>query len=170
MSELTQAKLKEFLHYDPETGIFTWKVRSSIRVRVRAGDIAGCKHKLSTGKTYIKISLEGREYYAHSLAWLYMAGHFPPMIGHANGDGTDNRFCNLYEGSRAETQKNMRLFSNNSSGISGVRWHPKRGRWHSYIGGQFLLLTPDFFEACCARKSAELRLGFHVNHGSVRPL
>ena len=170
MSELTQAKLKEFLHYDPETGIFTWKVRSSIMVRVRAGDIAGCKKTSLSGKTYVQICLDGRLYYAHRLAWLYMKGYFPDQIDHSDGNGVNNIFSNLSGVSDAENKKNVRLFSRNSSGIPGVKWYPKRGRWYTYIGRQYLLWTPDFFEACCARKSAEVRLGFHANHGTVRPL
>jgi len=40
---ITQQELKELLHYNPETGIFTWKV--STARRVSSGDVAGTKRK-----------------------------------------------------------------------------------------------------------------------------
>ena len=65
---LTQARLKEVLQYDPETGMFTWRVA---RQRVRIGDRAGCINGV-TG--YWQIRIEDKNYLGHRLAWLYV--HF----------------------------------------------------------------------------------------------
>ena len=69
-----------------------------------------------------------------------------------------------------ENNKNMIRRKSNGTGISGVSWEPDRGKWVSYIGvnkkrhlklGRFT----SFFDACCARKSAELKYDYHENHG-----
>lgn len=85
----TQELIKERLHYDPDTGVFTWKeARSS---RIKDGSTAGF---LIRGVPHI--SLEYVEYRAHRLAWCYMTGKWPRRhIKHLNGNPLDNRFENL---------------------------------------------------------------------------
>ena len=65
---LAQKELKELLHYDPETGIFTWLVSPSSKVK--AGSIAGHVHL--NGYRYIQVNC--KRYLSHRLAWLYMTG------------------------------------------------------------------------------------------------
>lgn len=168
---LTQSKIKELLQYDEDTGDFTWNVS---RGGVKLGDKAG-HNCLKNSKFYTIIGINGSLYRAHRLAFLYVTGSFPTgEVDHINGSGIDNRWVNLREVDRLENGRNMRLHAHNSSGISGVSWRKQRGKWRAFINidnvqrnlGHF----KDFFEACCARKSAECKLGFHVNHGRVRPL
>src|SRR5262245_44412369 len=96
---LTQKRLKEMLHYDPQTGLFTRRVAANNRVRV--GEYAGtyrqnCERSDYTG--YILISVDGHSYRAHHLVWLYTYGHFPTdEIDHIDKDGTNNRLSNLIE-------------------------------------------------------------------------
>ena len=156
---LTQACLKELLHYDPETGVFTWKVQRS---RVKAGTIAG--HKNANG--YIVIYVLNRPYKAHRLAWLYANGYFPPEdIDHINGAKADNRIQNLREASRKVNSRNQKIFCTNSSGIPGVYWSKRNQKWGVEVSRKYLGLYSCFFEACCARKSAERQYNFHPNHG-----
>ena len=63
--KLTAGRLRELLHYEPETGAFTRRVGSG---HARAGDMAGSVHR--TG--YVRISIDGGKYTAHHLAWLYV--------------------------------------------------------------------------------------------------
>lgn len=60
------------------------------------------------------------------------------------------------------------------TGVTGVHRNKLTGKWEVFINSNrtrhYLGLFNDFFEAVCARKSAEVKHGFHVNHGSVRPL
>lgn len=64
---VTQHELKELLHYDSETGYFTWIKRNG---RMAAGSRAGGIR----GEGYVQIILRGRAYQAHRLAWLWVTG------------------------------------------------------------------------------------------------
>ena len=163
-AQLTQARLKELLHYDPDTGIFTRKIN---RHAYRAGEIAGSIHR----KGYIRISIDRRSYSAHRLAWLYMYGHFPEnQIDHINHIKSDNRITNLREVTNQINCRNSRLPKNNKSGIIGVYWNSWRNKWTAIVKVnyqyKFLGHFDDFFEAVCARKSMEIQIGFHPNHGN----
>ena len=122
---LTQARLKELLHYDPETGAFTWRVdRTNGR---RAGDLAG-----STREGHITIGVEGTQYYAHRLAVLYMTGKWPKAgmhVDHINRQKADNRWCNLRVVSHSKNMRNRDCFS-------GV-YQNSRGRWSANMSVSF---------------------------------
>lgn len=121
---------------------------------------------------YPLIRYNGKQYKAHRLAWFLMTGSWPVAIDHINGDRADNRWDNLRIADRRVNARNMALRSTNTTGISGVRWCKRDGLYCADIrnndNGTDRLYTKDFFDACCWRKSAELRLGYHHNHGEKR--
>jgi hypothetical protein len=87
---ITQEGLKEALLYEPDTGIFTWR-RTGLGTKegARAGTF---------NQGYIRITIKGKLYKAHRLAWLYMKGFHPEAdINHINKINTDNRIENLVE-------------------------------------------------------------------------
>ena len=91
----------ELLHYDPETGIFLRRARTSNRIKI--GDKAGSKDKAG----YLCIRLNGITYKAHRLAWLYVYGEWPRKeIDHINGRRDDNRIANLRDVSKSVNQQN----------------------------------------------------------------
>lgn len=161
---VTQDRLKELMYYNPKTGVFTW--RSDGKPRIKAGDKAGCK---SLG--YITIRINRRNYKAHRLAWMYIYGGWPKQIDHINHIKDDNRLINLREVTIQENGQNRLMNKNNTSGVMGVVWANLKNRWQGQIkvGGKQIHLGYflDKFEAVCARKSAELKYGFHENHGDM---
>lgn len=133
-------RLRELLHYDPATGVFTRLVRTSNRIKV--GDVAGS----ANSEGYIRICVEGSEYYAHRLAWLYTTGLWPKeQIDHINGVRDDNKWSNLREATVAQNQQNLRKARNgNKCGLLGVSEH--YGRWRAKIkvnGSQINIGTFD---------------------------
>lgn len=115
-ADLTADRLKTLLDYDPDTGIFTRKIRTSNRIAV--GDVAGCIH--SSGYWHIKV--DGKMLKGHRLAWLYVYGEWPEHeIDHINGDPSDNRIANLRDITHAHNVQNLRKpRSDNASGFLGV--------------------------------------------------
>ena len=101
---ITQARLKELLRYDPNTGHFEWIVNlggrgGSVKIGKRAGS------RDTKGKLQIKV--DGTIHFAHRLCFLYMEGSFPPEhVDHVNRDATDNRWSNLRHASPSENMMN----------------------------------------------------------------
>ncbi len=62
---VTQAQLKDNIHYDPITGVFVW-IKS--RGFIKAGTLAGGNGKMS---------LDGKRYQLKRLMWLYITGVYP---------------------------------------------------------------------------------------------
>lgn len=129
-SDLTQEKLRELFKYDPETGVFTWRVNIGRMKRIKAGTLAG---GINT-KGYWRVKIGGRYFQAHRLAWLYVHGVWPvDQIDHINGIKTDNRFANLRDVSHSVNQQNQRRATrNNNTGLLGVT--AIKNRWQAQIG------------------------------------
>lgn len=125
---LTAERLRELLHYAPETGAFT-RVASR-GGRAMAGNIAGSIDR----QGYRRITIDRREYKAHRLAWLYVTGAWPEnYIDHRNGVRDDNRFANLREATSGENHQNITRRSDNTSGFIGVTWHRQNMKWMAQI-------------------------------------
>ena len=160
---ITQAQLKKDLHYDKDTGIFTW---IKFLVLIEKGTKAGC-----SVDGYIAIGINGRQYRAHHLAWLYVYGEFPQgkEIDHINHIRDDNSISNLRLVTRQENNKNKSMQSRNKSGALGVYWDEKALKWRALIGVDNRLIYLGQFkeieDAKKARKKAEKKYGFHENHG-----
>ncbi len=161
-ASLTQARLKEVLHYDPETGVFTWAVS---RINAPVGKKAGAIDK----NRYVIIVIDGVRHRAHRLAWLYVHGFVSEEIDHQNHTRSDNKISNLRATNRAGNGRNMSKFLCNRSGVAGVSPSNRGGKnpykWEVRACGKFLGYFDDFFEAVCKRKSAERQMNFHPNHG-----
>lgn len=163
MTELTHDKLKEMLHYDPASGVFTWLVsRGSVK--------PGSSPKARDTYGYPVIRIFKRLYRAHRIAWFYMTGEMPKFnIDHRNGNTTDNSWVNLRDCTQSQNIQNGSIRSDNTSGVRGVTVDNTRGKFvaalrlngKKYCIGRFDSLS----DATEARVAAELRL-----HGEFSPL
>lgn len=186
--EITQEYVKEALEYDPETGIFKWRLdrpdhhfkdwrgRNGFIRNISPDRVAGNLQQPTERNpcSYIVIGLSEKLYRAHRLAWLYVYGDWPSEdVDHINLDTTDNRIENLRLSLDKLNHRNRSRYKNNTSGISGVSFHAKLNKWQAegqqVIDGKrvrhYLGVFASFFDACAARKSWELRFGYSENHG-----
>jgi hypothetical protein len=124
---ITQLELKEVLHYNQDTGIFTWinPVRKTM-LNVIAGTMSH--------ERYVVIKINKKTYRAHRLAWLYVYGNFPSSIlDHINGIKSDNKINNLRKATSQQNNFNRKNESINTSGHKGVHWETAREIWKAVI-------------------------------------
>lgn len=122
---LVYEEVVEALHYERQTGVFTWRYP---RLNVEAGEIAG--HIGARG--YRRIGINGVFVLAHRLAWFVVHGVWPTLlIDHINGDRKDNRIENLRDVTAMVNAQNKRV-PKERIGLYGVRKQNARG-WGAYI-------------------------------------
>lgn len=150
---IDQKRLKEVLHYNPKTGIFTWKINKK---RAKKGDVVN-----TFCKGYIIVSIDGFRYKTHRLAWFYVYGYFPKEdIDHKDRIKHHNWISNLRIASRSDNMKNTKNRKDNKTGINGVRWNKPKKRWKVAITTIYVGQSKSFDEAVCMRLAAEQCLGW----------
>lgn len=142
MKKLTQSRLKELLSYDPDTGIFTWKI--SRGGKSHAGDTAGRVNE----DGYIIITVDGRHYRGHVLAWLYMTGKMPTRhVDHEDLSRSNNRFGNLRLATNGQNGSNKGMMPSNKCGHKGVCFDPARDKYRATINKDNKQLHLGYFDS-----------------------
>lgn len=157
---VTQARVKQLLHYDPETGIFRYKQK---RGRERVGDVAGTV----TSDGYVAITIDRMTFQAHRLAFLYMTGAFPKdCVDHVDRRRDNNSWANLRPATAQENRQNQARRADNTSGYPGVTWDQSKQRWMARIYHEgkdyFLGRFRTAAEAFKAYSSAKAKI--HIFH------
>jgi hypothetical protein len=123
---ITQHELKRRLHYDPNTGIWTWLAGP------RRGKRAGWLQGNARGQPYWTVFVDRRRVVSSHVAFFYMTGEWPTAeMDHINRVGTDDRWLNLRAVSRAQNEWNKQKYRNNKSGAKGVYF--QHGKWIARI-------------------------------------
>ena len=151
-------ELKEFLDYNPDTGIFTWIKKPNRRIKV--GQVAGRAH----GNGYIRIRFKGIDYFAHRLAYYMYHGVDPleNLVDHKYGDGSNNKIKDLTLATYSQNGINrVNLNRNNTSGVIGVCWHKRFKKWQAQIivnkVYKYLGSFTNKEDAIKARREAEIK-------------
>jgi hypothetical protein len=152
-----KAAIADEIDYDPVTGVFRWK-RDGRGCFKRAGAEAGWFRP----DGYKGVGVLGRQWLCHRLAWVMVYGEEPPkIIDHIDRNKANNAISNLRDGTDGVNEINMKAHKDSRLGICGVRHASKAGHYQAYInrksGFVSLYHGPDFFEACCARKTWEAK-------------
>jgi hypothetical protein len=162
MNDLSKEEYEKLFDADFETGILKWKTRLSLRTQIGAN--VGTKNH----RGYITTSINRKIHSVHRII-LIMAGIdiFEKEVDHINHKRDDNRLINLRAVENHDSKKNYPLRKDNTSGYVGII--RKTNKWVARIYvdkkqihlGVFL----DKKEAISARKTANIKYGFHENHG-----
>lgn len=144
VKRVTARRIRELLTYHTDDGFFYWNIH---RGRRSAGQKAG--HIPHTG--YVVIRIDGQDYAAHRLVFLYLLGRLPAHdVDHINGTRDDNRFINLREVTRTVNMQNLRhAYKNSKSGLLGAHASPS-GRWRATISDDGERVNLGMFDTALA--------------------
>ena len=157
---MTPEQARQYLSYEPATGVLRWRAKISAKTVVgrEAGSLS------PTG--YVLVGFQGKRYYAHRIAWLMQTGEWPTQIDHKDGNGQNNAWSNLREATRTQNTLNAKRARNNTTGYKGVSYHKGAGRWAAYIyvGNKTNYLglfdTPEEAHAAYLRAAHEIEPDF----------
>ncbi len=178
--------LRKLLRYEPDTGKLYWRerkpdmfedgVRHTAEHICRGWNTRYAGHQAlctNNGCGYFYGEIYNRPHLSHRVIWAIVTGSWPiDEIDHISGEKKDNRVENLRDVPRVENARNRSIHSNNTSGALGVYWHKANMKWVAciWVGGKNLNLGSftDKSKAIEARHKANLKHGFHANHGRTQ--
>lgn len=164
-AQVTQALLKEYLDYNPNTGILTWIKKPSKRANM--GQRAG---SLVPKSGYRSINFFGRSYPEHHVVWCWYYGEWSELfIDHIDHVRDNNRIHNLREVTALQNAQNKRKRENTHVNEAGIWYNKRRKRYVAEISVKgkkvFQQSFVDVEDAIKARRAKLKELGFHSNHG-----
>ena len=178
----TPEELRKLLRYDPETGKLFWRERTpdvfkdgkhsaeSVCNQWNGRNAGKEAFTTDNGHGYRQGSIFNRLYFAHRVIWAMTHNEWPEYeIDHKQGVRHDNRISELRAVDPSENRKNKKLHKNNTSGYMGVYWYPNSLKWCAQIKVNGRRVHLGYYaqkdDAIAARKAAEVKYGFHPNHG-----
>jgi hypothetical protein len=102
-----------------------WRTGKAGRIlRASSGDMTGNIKYTSRGKKYWNIKICNTAYKAHRIIYLLTYGNISSemQIDHINGDSLDNSIGNLRLVTNTVNRRNLKRYSNNTTGVNGVHY------------------------------------------------
>lgn len=182
-STLPVSSLSDLFVLDDSSGALKWKRR--LADSFVSSDARSADHKANNWNSKYAGSLalnchsptghlcgriNDKMFYSHRVVFAMIHGYWPVnQIDHINGNPSDNRPSNLRDVTQLENLRNQARSKQSTSGVTGVSWNKRLGKWASHItvNDKFkhLGFFKSFEDACTSRKEASLLFGFHINHG-----
>lgn len=142
----TPEQLRELLRYEPDTGKLFWRERPPKMFEggayppERTAKRWNTRYAGAEAMTALKDGgyrtgrVMGRQYLSHRICWVLHYGSWPTSgVDHINGVTGDNRIVNLRDETQSENMRNTKRRSNNKSGVKGVFWVERDGKWEAQI-------------------------------------
>lgn len=143
--ELTKEMFQEYFEYDPESPSgLRWKVnrysgKNYKILKIRAGDVAGSIQKPPKGRdnnyTYWIVTLDTIIYKAHRVIYCLCYGGLSAdlHIDHVDGNPLNNVIENLRSVTHDINMRNLKKYSANTSGVSGVEVQIVKNTGYDYV-------------------------------------
>lgn len=133
----------------------------------RNGTEAGCLSE----DGYLRVRHNRVLYLNHHIIFEMHKGKIPPgmVIDHDDRNKLNNYPSNLIAKTQQDNTKNQTMRKSNMAGCTGVRFRSERGKWQARITVDGKQKHLGYFttkeDAISAREEANIKYGFHKNHG-----
>lgn len=120
----------DYIYYDEASKtMFRWKKQMGSR---KAGDVVG---HICTTSGYTIITLKGVRHPVQYLVWRLFCMELEDgkILDHIDRDRSNNRIDNLRICTHAENNWNKTVPSHSTTGVKGLTYHTKEGRWYGSI-------------------------------------
>jgi hypothetical protein len=162
IKEISEQALNNVFIYNEITGELTHKHTTVSGV---FGELATHSHS----RGYLSTMVGKKSYLAHRVIYLMKTGELPEHIDHINHIKHDNSWRNLRKVTQTNNNKNMPLQTNTPFNSIGVNLHKPTGKYRAYISisgkSKHLGLFETVEAAVLARQQANIKYGYHANHG-----
>lgn len=166
---LDQEIIKYWFKYDFVTGKLLWN-RRTLNYKCYKGQEAGWVD-YSCKAAYRRVTVQNKAYRVHDLIWILHYGPIPKgyEIDHIDHNGLNNFLNNFRLITSFDNHRNRSMLKNNKSGVTGVHYRKDINKWRAKINVNRNTVNLGCFEnesdAVKVRKLAEIKHGFHPNHG-----
>lgn len=129
--------IRSRFYYEPDTGILYFRERvfknPSPRNKQWNTRFAGKEAGFLNTNGYLRVSLEGKQYYIHQIAFMIMKDYIPEEVDHKDLNKQNNKWSNLREATRAKNLQNNFKRKNNKTKLKGVSWSKSNNCWRMDI-------------------------------------
>jgi hypothetical protein len=119
------------------------------------------------GRMYCKLELNPGRIYLHRLLTNCPKGK---VVDHIDGNSLNNRLSNLRVTTQSNNLKNMKRYSTNTSGITGVSYKKSHKKWVAKVKNKELGLFDCKYEAGRVVTAERLKLGMRVDRKPIKLL
>jgi hypothetical protein len=152
--------LRECLEVDFEAGELYWRRRPSAHFAANAQSwntrFAGKKAGRYRKDGYYEVVINGKLHLAHRVIWALFYDCWPGgVIDHIDRNPSNNVIDNLRDVTQSVNLLNASRSIRNKSGCKGVYQEKRFGRWVVTYRKKHIGTYKNWFDAVCARKSAE---------------
>jgi len=118
------AELKDYLDYDPATGLFVWS-------KDYYKNKAGTSPKASHSEGYLRVQFKKTRFFLHKVAFFWEHGYLPEEVDHIDLNTSNNAITNLRAATHQQNScnKSTRGFSR----YRGVYYHKRNNKWCSIV-------------------------------------
>jgi hypothetical protein len=158
---ITQNYLHELFDY--KDGNLYWKIKKSKNTKIGAIVCTQVQKRIC-------VRIDGVRYFAHRIIFLMFNGYLPNEIDHIDGNPLNNKIENLRECNSSQNKYNIKLRTDNKSGIKNVRWREDRKKWEVrlWVDGKRKYFGQYFDKNVAKFVSDTMRYKYHkefANHG-----
>lgn len=162
-------KERPIQHFASKKSWLTWTARFACK---EAGSVNSSNELEAYLRVGIRYNGKSNLHLVHRVIWAILNdAHTDLFIDHIDGNPQNNKIENLRAVSNQENLKNARMWSHNTSGLTGVSWDTRWKLWRISGGGttptkrNYLGISKSLFEAACLRKAWEISNKYSERHG-----